>query len=126
MTANVNVTAITFSGADDAASWSYRLTNATYDTFVAYDGKGEGVIMIELSMVDLNALKLADGDAGEAPLATTVYNTYVGLDASFLLSEDGTLNVPRVTGNPILGAVQTYEMLPDAVSYTHLTLPTKA
>ncbi|KAH8048828.1 hypothetical protein JL722_12293 [Aureococcus anophagefferens] len=113
---NINVTAVVVAASDSADAWSYRLTNATSEMYVAYDGKGEGVVQINLGAADVAALKLAGG-AGVA-LGTTVYNTMVGLDASFIRSVHGRPGIPRVLGDAKLGGVKTFQMVPDNANPT--------
>ncbi|KAH8049923.1 hypothetical protein JL722_11708 [Aureococcus anophagefferens] len=115
---NINVTAVVVAASDSADAWSYRLTNATSEMYVAYDGKGEGVVQINLGAADVAALKLADGAAGVAALGTTVYNTMVGLDASFIRSVHGRPGIPRVLGDAKLGGVKTFQMVPDNANPT--------
>ncbi|KAH8045602.1 hypothetical protein JL721_12576 [Aureococcus anophagefferens] len=54
---NINVTAVVVAASDSADAWSYRLTNATSEMYVAYDGKGEGVVQINLGAADLGGVK---------------------------------------------------------------------
>lgn len=114
----VNTSAITLAGADDADLWTYRLTNATAFEHVAYDRLGEATVAISLSKIDIDALKLADGAAGAAPLATSIFDTWVGLDDTLLRSADGTRNVARELGEAPLGAVASRIFVPDSTSPT--------
>ena len=111
-------TYVKLAASDSADAWSYRLTNATSEMYVAYDGKGEGVVQINLGAADVAALKLADGAAGVAVLGTTVDNTMVGLDASFIRSAHGRPGIPRVLGDAKLGGVKTFQMVPDNANPT--------
>lgn len=114
----VNITAVTLAGTDDSDAWTYRLTNATAREDVAYDGLGEAAIVISLSKADVDALKLADGAAGAAPLATSIFDTWVGLDNTLLRSADGTRNVARTLGGAPLGAVASRIFVPDSTPPT--------
>ena len=113
MDRDVNISAVVVAAADDPDAWSYRLTNATYEAYVDYDGMGEAVIVLPLGKADVDALKLADGSSGVAPVGTSPLNTRVALDADFLKDSLGRTNVARTLGDGLLGAVKTYQTVPD-------------
>ena len=124
MSKGVHVTAISLPGSDSSDAWSHRLTNGSYASAGAYDGAGEALIEITLHKRDVDAIKLADASSGVAPLATSVFDTFVGLDATFVRSKDGKTNVARRLGDSSIGGVPADAMTPDetAPSVTYLSL----
>ncbi|KAJ8600803.1 hypothetical protein CTAYLR_009992 [Chrysophaeum taylorii] len=119
----INATAVALAASDDDDSFAYALENATVVAVEKYSpDQGDASITLLLDVSDLDALKMADGGRGEAPIATRLTNVVAGVDATLAASTLGTPCVPRKIGAPssYLSAVYPISFQPDVTAPTLL------